>query len=120
MTWAASESTRRAKQFSDELLQTSMIITSTGLSTAEVEHRVMECVKVIVCAYDDRAAGLLIPLDAGIWGSVIHTGETIRIDYACSDGCFHKEADAKSCFVTQMILSAPEFQPSTSCHRVVS
>ena len=61
----------------------------------------------LILALDEDAAGLRIPLDKGISGTVITTGKAVRIADAYSDERFDQEADAITGYVTRNILAVP-------------
>lgn len=64
----------------------------------------------LIIALDEDAAGLRIPLDAGISGAVITSGEAVRIADAYADARFDQEADTITGYKTRNILAVPVFR----------
>lgn len=87
---------------------------------AEEATRILDCDRASIFIWDQPNKKLLacpalgveggtlyIPDNAGIVGTVIHTGETIRVDDAYNDDRFDSSVDRKSGYLTKTLLAVP-------------
>ena len=87
---------------------------------AEEATRILDCDRASIFIWDQPNSKLLacpalgveggtlyIPDDAGIVGTVIHSGETIRVDDAYNDDRFDSSVDKKSGYRTMTLLAVP-------------
>lgn len=87
---------------------------------AEEATRILDCDRASIFIWDQPNKKLLacpalgveggtlyLPDNAGIVGTVIHTGETIRVDDAYNDDRFDSSVDKKSGYRTKNLLAVP-------------
>ena len=87
---------------------------------AEEATRILDCDRASIFIWDQPNKKLLacpalgveggtlyIPDNAGIVGTVIHSGETIRVDDAYNDDRFDSSVDKKSGYSTKTLLAVP-------------
>ncbi len=59
------------------------------------------------------AAGLRMPIGAGVAGAVVSSGELVSIADAYHDPRFDRSADNETGFVTRTILAVPVLKPAS-------
>lgn len=74
----------------------------------------------LVVSLDDDAAGLRIPLDVGVSGAVVTTGEAVLISDAYSDERFDSETDKFTGFTTRNLLAVPVFRRGSEPPQVMA